>query len=350
MFRYKKQAAHIRLSEFLPRTPHILDLNGCGLSARPENSSKRVRNMKRYLPEGMLFLTPENQQSISSLARLREAFYSGSVLEGKAILCDREHNLHIDLGETRGFMPREECALGIAEGTVRDIAVISRVNKPVCFRVVGFREEADGQTTAILSRRVVQQACRNEYIATLRSGDVIDAAVTRLETFGAFCDVGAGIPALLPIDSISVSRIPHPDVRFRTGQLLKVVFKGADDCGRITLTHKELLGTWEENAAAFHAGETVPGVVRSIEKYGIFVELTPNLAGLAEYVPGVQAGDCASVYIKSINPERMKIKLILVDHFPAQETEVVYTYPDVTHLDKWTYSPEASEKCVETIF
>lgn len=327
-----------------------INLNGCGQTVRPENSSKRVRNMKQYLPEGMLFLTEENRQSISSLALLREAFYSGTVLEGKAVLCDREHNLHVDLGETRGFMPREECALGIAEGTVRDIAVISRVNKPVCFRILGFREDLGGKPTAILSRRAVQQACRAEYIAKLTPGDVVDAAVTRLETFGAFCDIGAGLPALLPIDSISVSRIPHPSVRFHTGQLLKTVFKGMDASGRITLTHKELLGTWEENAAAFHAGETVPGVVRSIEKYGIFVELAPNLAGLAEYVPGVQAGDCASVYIKSINPERMKIKLILVDHFPAQETEVLYTYPDIAHLDKWTYSPEISEKCIETVF
>ena len=46
---------------------------------------------------------------------------------------------------------------------------------------------------------------------------------------------------------------------------------------RITLTHKELLGTWAENAAQFHAGETVAGIIRSVEPYGVFVELSPNL-------------------------------------------------------------------------
>ena len=42
-----------------------------------------------------------------------------------------------------------------------------------------------------------------------------------------------------------------------------------------------MLGTWAENAALFSPGQTVTGVVRSVEDYGIFVELTPNLAGLA---------------------------------------------------------------------
>lgn len=178
----------------------------------------------------------------------------------------------------------------------------------------------------------------------------MDAVVTRLEPFGAFCDVGAGIPALLPIDSISVSRIPHPSARFYVGQQIRAVHKSVDEDGRITLTHKELLGTWEENAARFSAGETVSGVVRSVEKYGIFVELAPNLAGLAEYAPGVSAGDTASVFIKSLNPARLKIKLILVDRFAPAEPKYRFDYPDITHIDRWQYSPAACEKCIETVF
>ena len=57
---------------------------------------------------------------------------------------------------------------------------------------------------------------------------------------------------------------------------------------RICLSQRELLGTWEENAALFSQGETVAGVVRSVESYGIFVELTPNLAGWRS--PGKESG------------------------------------------------------------
>jgi secreted PhoX family phosphatase len=51
---------------------------------------------------------------------------------------------------------------------------------------------------------------------------------------------------------------------------------------RISLTHRELLGTWLENASRFAPGETVSGIVRGNEDYGIFVELAPNLSGLTD--------------------------------------------------------------------
>lgn len=116
----------------------------------------------------------------------------------------------------------------------------------------------------------------------------------------------------MPIDSISVSRIEHPGERFRVGMEIKAVIKSIEN-GRISLSQKELLGTWEQNAEGFSAGETVSGIVRSVENYGAFIELTPNLAGLAESREGVKVGQQASVYIKSIIPEKMKIKLIIID-------------------------------------
>ena len=99
----------------------------------------------------------------------------------------------------------------------------------------------------------------------------------------------------------------------------KVIIKAIDEDNRVTLTHKELLGTWEENAEVFSVGETVSGIIRSVENYGIFIELAPNLAGLAELRDDrraffdLKAGNSVSVYIKSIIPEKMKIKLVLID-------------------------------------
>ncbi len=65
----------------------------------------------------------------------------------------------------------------------------------------------------------------------------------------------------------------------------------------------------------FSKDQTVCGIVRSVESYGVFVELTPNLAGLAELVSDVYVGQSATVFIKNIIPEKMKVKLILVDNF-----------------------------------
>lgn len=307
--------------------------------------------MKKYFTENHLINTAENKNALSSKAALREAYISGKLLEARAVMCDKEHNLHVDLGVMKGIIPRSQGALGIDDGSVRDIAIISRVNKPVVFKITGFEENENGETYAVLSRRAVQKECMDEYISRLVPGCIIDAVVTHMESFGVFADIGAGISALMPIDSISVSRIPHPSARFYTGQKIKAVVKSIDENGRVTLSYKELLGTWEENAALFTPGETVPGIVRSVERYGIFVELKPNLAGLAEYVPGVVPGQHASVYIKNLIPERMKVKLIIVDSFDASyPNEEPQYFIDGDYIDRWVYSPEECEKTIETVF
>ena len=305
-----------------------------------------------FKPEGSLLASEENVKALSSPRHLKEAQFSSAILEGRAILCDSKHNLHVDLGCMKGIIPKQEGAMGIEDGKVRDIALISRVNKAVIFKITGFAiDENTQEQYALLSRKKVQEQCQEQYLKNLRAGDIINACVTHIEPFGAFCDVGAGISALLPIDSISVSRIPHPSARLRTSQNIRAVVKSIDSLGRLTLSHKELLGTWKQNAKGFGVGQTVPGIIRSVEKYGIFVELTPNLAGLAEFCEGVSVGEHASVYIKSILPDRMKIKLIIVDSFKADyPPEKPHYYVEENHIDTWTYSPQGSDKLIETKF
>ncbi|MCD7775131.1 MAG: S1 RNA-binding domain-containing protein [Clostridiales bacterium] len=294
---------------------------------------------------------PEGRLRKAAGSSLQNSMLSGEILEAKALLCDNEHNLHFDLGSMRGIMPRSECALGIAEGTVRDIAIISRVNKPVCFKILEIEKSISGIPFAVLSRKAAQAECMANYVKDLIPGDVINAAVTHIEPFGAFCDVGCGITALLPIDGISVSRIPNPSVRLHINENIRAVIRSIDEKGRLTLSQKELLGTWKENAAMFRAGETVPGIIRSIESYGIFIELTPNLAGLAEVTEGAEEGQQAGVFIKSIIPEKMKVKLIIVDSFRGelQKPRQKYFFTG-KHMDRFLYSPEECGKIVESVF
>ena len=304
-----------------------------------------------FFPEGIIISDIENKAALSSVASLKDAAARQTVLESLAVKCDREHSLHVDLGVMPGIIPKNEGAVGIEDGSVRDIALISRVGKPVCFIVKEIKKNENGKLYAVLSRREAQQKCCEEYINALLPGDVITARVTRSEPFGVFCDIGCGIPALIPIDCVSVSRIPHPSVRFFTGQLIKAIVKNRDGSGRITLTHKELLGTWEENAAKISVGETVPGVVRSVESYGVFVELAPNLAGLAEFDPDVREGQSAAVFIKSIIPEKMKIKLVIVDKGEPRPPEYVRDYFfNEPHMSYFRYSPPECEKVTETVF
>ena len=309
----------------------------------------------KYLPEGMLIGSHENNEYISSEQGLEKAMATGKILESTAVLCDSELTLTVDLGaRVRGVMEKNEVAYNPAGEPTKDIAIISRVGKPICFKVIRIETGDNGIKTAYLSRRLAQIECMNNYLMGLISGDIIPARITHLEHFGAFVDIGCGISSLLSIDCISVSRISHPRDRFYVGMQIKAVVKSIDhDTGRIYVTHKELLGTWEENAASFKMGQTVMGIVRSVEQYGIFIELAPNLAGLAEYRDDISVGQNVAVYIKNIIPERMKIKLVIIDACKSEQCGGKMEYfvsPEREHMDYWKYSPDGTCKIIESHF
>lgn len=313
-----------------------------------------------YLPEGCLWKTPENRAAFSSREELTRAMEAGRILEAPALLCDNRMRLHVELGCMRGIMEREEAVWCRPGEHVKDIAVITRVGKPIAFKILRIDEE-EGEAVAYLSRRAAQSECAEAFFRTLSPGDLLPAKVTHLETYGAFVDIGCGLSSLLSIDCISVSRISHPRDRLSIGMNLAVAVKSVDtELYRIFVTLKELLGTWEENAVRFEAGQTVTGRVRSIESYGIFVELAPNLAGLAELRNNAgqpvrtAVGDLAAVYIKSILPERMKVKLVIVDSAVSPEFPEAPKYfidaKTTEHITYWKYSPAASARLIETVF
>lgn len=299
-----------------------------------------------YKPEGF---AAGQSYTLNALEKYKE---TGQIIEGKALMCDNFCNLTVSLGNYKGIIPRELSAMGISEGQTKEIAVISRVNKQICFKVIDILPTENGEPKVILDRASAQEEALEYMIQNLSPGDVIDAKITHMEPFGVFADIGCGIVGLLSIENISVSRITHPKDRFYTGQNIKAVIKSIDyQTKRFTLSHKELLGTWQQNADLFSVGMTVCGNIRSVEPYGIFVELTPNLSGLAEYSPEAEEGQQATVYIKNIIPEKMKIKLNIIDTFYSEQKppDPVY-FTDDGHLDKFTYSPDRSERIIETVF
>ena len=328
------------------------------------NNDRTYSNV--YLPEGSRIGDVQNVELRASLQGLERAQKEGRIIEAPVSMCDGAFRLKVDLAPgIVGTIERSEVLLTRENEAIKDIAVLTRVGKAAACKVLAIEKQADGTVRVRLSRRAAQEECAKQYLAHLRPGDLIPAKVTHLEPFGAFCDIGCGIVALLSVDAISVSRISHPRDRLSPGDRITVAVRTVEpQSGRIFLSMKELLGTWEENASLFEAGQTVAGIVRSIEPYGVFVELAPNLAGLAERSPNdpcetlPEIGAPVAVYIKSILKERMKVKLVLIDpchtELPRKIPKKPLRYfidPAVTpHIDRFRYSPENAVRVVETIF
>ena len=261
-----------------------------------------------FIPEGW-----DNSVSTLDGNNINEIINNQVTLQGIVTNCDENYNLHIDLGKYKGIMPRSEIE-GInlqSDGLPKTNLCTGKVNRFVQFKV----KDVEDNGTAIISRKAVQTEALNWVKNDLNVGDIVTGIVKRVESYGVFIEIGGGVVGLAHIEDLSVARIKSAFERVRIGQKLEVMIKSIDrTSGKIILSYKELLGTWEENANKFYVGQKAQGIVRETEKNknGIFIELLPNLVGMAEYEEGLEYGKKVDVYIKRIDYERRKVKVLIV--------------------------------------
>lgn len=144
---------------------------------------------------------------------------------------------------------------------------------------------------------------------------MLNGIVKNIKPYGVFVEIGGGVVGLIHIQDISVSRMKNPSERFFIGQKIKTMIKSIDnENSRIILSYKELLGNWEDNIKDYKEKMVVKGIVKECDKYknGIFIELKPNLVGLAEYKDGYEYGQEVNVYVRKIIKDKKKIKLLIV--------------------------------------
>ena len=264
---------------------------------------------QKYTPEGWYDeIKPITKETLG------DALINGDVMEARVTKCDHNYNLHIDLGNSvKGIIPREEIeAINIDEtGFPKPNICVNKVNKIVQFKV----KDVTKDDVFVLSRRLVGEEALSWIKTDLKEGSIVDGIVRNIRPYGVFVEIGGGVVGLLHIEDISVARIKTPNERLNIGQKIKIMIKSIDKkTNRIIFTYKELLGTWEENIKSFKEGMRTTGIARETEKSknGIFIELTPNLIGLAEYKEDIEYGKQVEVYVKKIIPEKKKIKLLIL--------------------------------------
>src|SRR5690242_6009845 len=182
----------------------------------------------------------------------------------------------VDLNGAVAFLPGSQVDIR----PVRDVGPLMGTPQP--FQILKM-DRARGNI--VVSRRAVLEEsraeARNELVANLKEGQVLQGVVKNITDYGAFVDLG-GVDGLLHVTDIAWRRINHPSEALHIGQTVNVqVVRFNPETQRISLGMKQLeADPWEGVQAKYPVGARFKGRVTNITDYGAFVELEPGIEGL----------------------------------------------------------------------
>lgn len=167
----------------------------------------------------------------------------------------------------------------------------------------------------VASRKQVMQEARDDLLAHLRPGDMVDGIVKNIADFGAFIDLG-GLVGLL-----HSSQMGPLAKTITVGAAVKArVFKIDLENKKISLSAKPSApDPWEQLPARLAVGSKLDGKIKKLTPAGILVELMAGINGLVyqsdvkfAYPDGAaepKVGDVVGVTIRDIDVERRRIGL-----------------------------------------
>ncbi len=243
----------------------------------------------------------------------------GSLVKGTVIGMNKG-GLEVRIGQGdrgRAFLPASQVALEHVEDLaafagqtlVCEVLELDRTRK----RVVVSRR-------AVLERE--RRASRKETAERLGVGSTVRGRVSRLESYGAFLDLGGGVEGLLHVSNLAHRRVGHPEELLVLGQELEVLVLSIEEGGkRIGLSRKALeTDPWEGVTARYREDQVLVGRVQRLANFGAFLELEPGVDGLLHVsqaggtrargpVPGLKVGEELPVRILSIDAPARRISL-----------------------------------------
>ncbi|GAE43460.1 SSU ribosomal protein S1p [Mesobacillus boroniphilus JCM 21738] len=264
--------------------------------------------------EEALILSKRKVDAVKAWEELKGKFESGEVFEAE-VKDVVKGGLVIDLG-VRGFVP----ASLVESHFVEDFSDYK--GKTLSFKIVELDKE---KNRLILSHRAVveeeQGKKKQDLLAAIQSGQVIEGTVQRITDFGAFVDIG-GVDGLVHISQLSHEHVEKPSDVVQEGQQVQVKVLSVDrDNERISLSIKETLpGPWADINEKASKGSTLEGTVKRLVSYGAFVEVFPGVEGLVHIsqishkhigTPHevLQEGQTVKVKVLDVNKEDQRLSL-----------------------------------------
>jgi small subunit ribosomal protein S1 len=224
---------------------------------------------------GEAVLSRDKARREEAWQQLARAFESTEKVKG-VIFGRVKGGFTVDLDGAVAFLPGSQVDIR----PVRDISPLMGTPQP--FQILKMDRN---RGNIVVSRRAVLEEtraeARNELVANLKEGQVLNGVVKNITDYGAFIDLG-GVDGLLHVTDIAWRRINHPSEALTIGQAVEVqVIRFNAETQRISLGMKQLMADpWDGVEAKYPMQSQFMGRVTNITDYGAFVELEPGVEGL----------------------------------------------------------------------
>jgi small subunit ribosomal protein S1 len=224
---------------------------------------------------GQLILSKRKADVLRIWDKIYDSIENDTIINGK-IINRVKGGMTVSLSGVEAFLPGSQ----IDVKPVRDFDAL--VGKTMDFRVVKINPVTQN---IVVSHKVILEeeyaAKREEMLANIKVGMVLEGTVKNITDFGIFVDLG-GLDGLVHITDITWGRINHPSEVVELDQPIKVVVVGFDEnTKRVSLGMKQLeTHPWENIEIKYPVGIKATGRVVSITDYGAFVEIEKGIEGL----------------------------------------------------------------------
>ena len=254
---------------------------------------------------------------------LRKLFISGEIVPAKVVEANKG-GLIIRLKNITGFLPVSQLSPDnyprVSGGDKQKILekLKSFVGTSMDARVIDVNE---AEEKLIISEKAVWEERQKDVISQYKIGDKVKGTVTAVADFGAFVKFDS-LEGLVHISEIAWQRIDHPRDLLKVNDEVDAEIIGIEG-SKIFLSMKKLMtDPWQDVYEKYKINDIVTGTILKINPFGFFVELDPDIHGLAHVSemtksPGTdihklgQIGETREFRIVSIEPDEHRLGLSL---------------------------------------
>ena len=143
-------------------------------------------------------------------------------------------------------------------------------------------DATESEEKLIVSEKAAWEEKQKDVIASYKVGDQVEGKVTAVTDFGVFVEFGDdNLEGLIHISELAWQRIDNPTDFVKVGDKITAEIIKVEGSKIFLSTKKLKADPWKDVEKKYKVGDTVKAKVLKVNPFGLFVELDPDIHGLA---------------------------------------------------------------------